>query len=262
MNRRTRDIVIAVLGVVVVLAGALGGYAAIRSRAAASGTSQAVATTPLPTATAERSTAPQYERWTVGKAVGPVVVYARPSTSSRAKAKLGRLNQNGYPTLLLVNSVKEVRGRMWYDVWVAMRPNGSRGWVPEGRLAFYTTSAQIVIDLSARELSVHRRGALVDTFPVAVGKPGLETPTGSFFVNQKLRPADSGGAFGVLALGISAFQPKLPDWAEGGPVAIHGTNQPELIGQAVSHGCVRMRNKDVLKVDRLVPAGSPVVIRR
>jgi lipoprotein-anchoring transpeptidase ErfK/SrfK len=151
---------------------------------------------------------------------------------------------------------------MWYDVWVAMRPNGSRGWVPEGRLAFYTTSAQIVIDLSARELSVHRRGALVDTFPVAVGKPGLETPTGSFFVNQKLRPADSGGAFGVLALGISVFQPKLPDWAEGGPVAIHGTNQPELIGQAVSHGCVRMRNKDVLKVDRLVPAGSPVVIRR
>jgi lipoprotein-anchoring transpeptidase ErfK/SrfK len=65
----------------------------------------------------------------------------------------------------------------------------------------------------------------------------------------------------VLALGISAFQPKLSGWAQGGPVAIHGTNQPELIGQAVSHGCVRMRDKDVLAVSRVVPAGSPVEIR-
>jgi len=43
-------------------------------------------------------------------------------------------------------------------------------------------------------------------------------------------------------------------------VAIHGTNQPELVGQAVSHGCVRMRNRDIREVGRLVPAGSPVVI--
>ena len=46
-------------------------------------------------------------------------------------------------------------------------------------------------------------------------------------------------------MGISAFQPKLPHWPQGGPVAIHGTNQPELIGQAISHGCVRMRNRDM-----------------
>ena len=66
----------------------------------------------------------------------------------------------------------------------------------------------------------------------------------------------------MLALGISAFQPKLPDWAQGGPVAIHGTNEDELIGKAVSHGCVRMHDKDVLAVSRYVPAGSPVVITK
>jgi lipoprotein-anchoring transpeptidase ErfK/SrfK len=44
-------------------------------------------------------------------------------------------------------------------------------------------------------------------------------------------------------------------------VAIHGTNEPWLIGKAVSHGCVRMLDKDVLAVSKVVPAGSPVVIQ-
>ncbi len=93
-----------------------------------------------------------------------------------------------------------------------------------------------------------------------MGTAQLPTPTGIYYVNQKLRPATPGGPYGVLALGISAFQPRLPDWPQGGPVAIHGTNEDALIGKAVSHGCVRMHNADVLKVSALVPTGSPVVI--
>jgi lipoprotein-anchoring transpeptidase ErfK/SrfK len=151
---------------------------------------------------------------------------------------------------------------VWYRVWLARRPNGSRGWVHEGELAFYTVSSKIVIDLSERKLRVYRRGDLQGTFPVAVGQPGLATPTGFFFVNQKLKPPSPGGPYGVLALGTSAFQPKLVYWPQGGPVAIHGTNEDYLIGKAVSHGCVRMHNKDVLEVSRLVPAGSPVVIQK
>jgi lipoprotein-anchoring transpeptidase ErfK/SrfK len=105
---------------------------------------------------------------------------------------------------------------------------------------------------------------LVGTYPVAVGKPGLSTPTGFFFINQKLRPPTPGGAYGVLALGISAFQTKLAasSWVQGGPVAIHGTNEDWLIGKAVSHGCVRMHDKDVLEVNKYVPAGSPVIITK
>lgn len=267
MESRTRDIVILAAGLAVLLAAALGGYAAVRARAQGSGADQALApvtqpTPPQPTSSAEPDPEPQYERWTVGKAVGPVVVYKQPRTSAPVLTKLGKVNQNGYPTLVLVDRTREVGGRVWYKVWVAMRPNGSRGWVPEGKLAFYTTSAKITIDLSERKLSVYRRGALVATYPVAVGKPGLTTPTGFYFVNQKLKPPSPGGAYGVLALGISAFQPKLAYWEQGGPVAIHGTNQDYLIGKAVSHGCVRMHDKDVLAVSRAVPAGSPVVISK
>ena len=66
--------------------------------------------------------------------------------------------------------------------------------------------------------------------------------------------------YGVLQLGTSAFQPKLNDWPDGGQVGIHGTNEPWLIGKAVSHGCVRMTNAAVKQVSRLVPTGSPIEI--
>jgi lipoprotein-anchoring transpeptidase ErfK/SrfK len=260
MDSRVRDILLLVAGLAVVLAAAFGGYAAVRARAQGSGASQALAPVPLPTPAPSGAAEPQYDRWTVGKAVGPVTVYTRPSTSSPVMTRLGKVNQNGYPTLVLVDSTREVDGRAWHRVWLAMRPNGSRGWVPEGKLAFYTTSAKITIDLSERKLRVYRRGELVGTYPVAVGRPGLSTPTGFFFINQKLKPPTPDGAYGVLALGISAFQPKLSYWAQGGPVAIHGTNEDYLIGKAVSHGCVRMHNKDVLAVSSFVPAGSPVEI--
>ncbi len=257
MTTRTRDIVILVVGLGLVLAAALGGYAAVRARASGSDARQVLAPVVMPEPGAVQ---PQYERWTVGKAVGPVTVFTRPQADGPVKTRLGKVNQNDYPTLVLVDTTREVDGRVWYRVWVAMRPNGSRGWVQEGKLAFYTTSAKIAIDLSERKLRVYRRGELMGTYPVAVGMPGLETPTGEFFVNQKLKPPSPGGAYGVLAIGISAFQPKLPDWVQGGPVAIHGTNEDGLIGKAVSHGCVRMHDKDVLEVAKIVPAGSPVVI--
>ena len=260
MNSRVRDILLLVVGLAVVLAAAFGGYAAVRARAQGSGTSQALAPVATPKPPAPGPVAPQYERWTVGKAVGPVTVYKQPRMSAPVKTQLGKVNQNGYPTLVLVDSTREVDGRVWYRVRLAVRPNESQGWVPEGKLAFYTTTAKITIDLSQRKLQVYRRGELRGSYPVAVGRPGLSTPTGSYFVNQKLRPATPDGPYGVLAIGISAFQPKLAYWPQGGPVAIHGTNEPWLIGKAISHGCVRMRNKDVLEVSRLVPAGSPVEI--
>jgi lipoprotein-anchoring transpeptidase ErfK/SrfK len=262
MNRRSRDIVVLAIGIAVVAAITLGGYLAVHSRAQGAVTRQTLAPLVLPSTGPSSTPKPRYERWMVGKALGQVVAYVKPSTSSKIKAKLGKVNQNGYPTLMLVDETREIGGRIWYKVSLAVQPNGSQGWVPEGKLAFFTTAAKITIDLSKRELSVRVKGKLIDTYPVAVGRPGLSTPTGDFFVNQKLRPPTPDGAYGVLAIGISAFQPKLPDWDQGGAVAIHGTNEPWLVGKAISHGCVRMRNKDILKVDEYVPAGSPVHITR
>jgi lipoprotein-anchoring transpeptidase ErfK/SrfK len=245
--------------VLVVLAGV--GYGIIHARSGGGGTGQPTASpSPTTTSVAATPTPTPAPRWQVAKAVGPVAAYKAPSTSSAVRQRFGKTNANGYPSVFLVRSVRQVGGVTWYNVWLPIRPNESRGWIKEGSVAIYTTSAKIVINLAERRLIVYRRGQLLGEFKVAVGSPALPTPTGIYYINQKLRPTTSGGAYGVLALGISAYQPKLANWPQGGPVAIHGTNQDALIGQAVSHGCVRMHNADVLKVSAWVPTGSPVVI--
>jgi lipoprotein-anchoring transpeptidase ErfK/SrfK len=262
-RRKTWPGVVAALIAVAAVAG--GAYLLVEARAQGGGTSlEAALLTPSarPSPGVSPSPRPPVERWLVAKAVRAGNVYGRPSTGARVKLAYGKLNINNYPWVFLVHDTREVDGRTWYNVWVAMRPNESRGWIREGDVAIYPTTAKIEIDLSKRTLTVTRRGQVLGTFRVAVGMPGLSTPTGFFFINQKLKPGYPGGVYGALALGTSAFQPKLAYWEQGGPVAIHGTNQPELIGQAVSHGCVRMRDKDVLQVSNWVPTGSPVIIHK
>jgi len=263
MNARFREIVILAVGLALVLGAAFSSYAVVRARAAGAPGSQVLAPVAMPTPAASGAPpAPQYERWTVGIARRPITVRRRPADTAPLLTRLPLQTPAEYPTVVLVDQVREVDGVPWYKVWLAVAPNESRGWVRDGQMAFYTTTSRIVIDLSRRELMVYRRGELMRTFPVAVGRPGLETPTGHFYITQKLRPPDPSGVYGVLQLGTSATQPKLNGWPDGGLVAIHGTNEPGLIGQAISHGCVRMTNAAVQAVSRLVPAGSPVIIEK
>ena len=173
MNARTRKIVILAVGLALVLGAALGGYAVVRARADGAPSRQVLVPVAMPTPSASGgSPAPQYERWTVGIARRPITVRRRPSDSAPLIVRLGTRTSADYPTLVLVDSIRQVDGVPWYKVWVAVQPNETRGWVRDGALAFYTTSAKIVIDLSRRKLMVYRRGELQGTFPVAVGRPG------------------------------------------------------------------------------------------
>jgi lipoprotein-anchoring transpeptidase ErfK/SrfK len=119
---------------------------------------------------------------------------------------------------------------------------------------------RITIFRGARRLEVRRasdRRLLLRT-RVAVGMPGAETPTGrDFYVQWRFVPTDP--FYGVFALETSAYAP-VSDWPGGGIVGIHGTNAPELIGQAVSHGCVRLPNAQAAKLRLLAPVGTPVDI--
>ena len=67
--------------------------------------------------------------------------------------------------------------------------------------------------------------------------------------------------YGPIAFGTNARSTFLTDWPGGGYIGIHGTNAPELLPGRVSHGCVRMRNEDILALSRLMPVGTPVTIR-
>ncbi len=96
--------------------------------------------------------------------------------------------------------------------------------------------------------------------PAAIGSAATPTPTGRYYVNQRLVPADKRGPFGPGAIGISAFSNVLTGWAQGGPIAIHGTNDPSSIGRPASAGCLRVSAHALGVLKRHLRLGTPVVI--
>jgi lipoprotein-anchoring transpeptidase ErfK/SrfK len=166
------------------------------------------------------------------------------------------------PVWLQVRGVKVVAGKRWVQVLMPVRPNGSTGWVRASDMVFRPITMRIDIDVSARTLRVVRGGKVVQRYRVAVGTDENPTPTGRFAVAEVIPTGDPKAFLGPMVLPLTAFSDTLNEFAGGnGRVAIHGTSKPELIGQAVSHGCIRMRNADVLRLTRLVRGGTPVNIR-
>jgi lipoprotein-anchoring transpeptidase ErfK/SrfK len=179
-------------------------------------------------------------------------------------ARFGRLNQNGFPTVFSVLAVLRARdcGARWYRVQLPLRPNGATGYIRASAVRVGRVPTRILVDISERRLTSFRGGRRVLTTTVAVGAAATPTPIGRYYVNQRLVPEDTSGPFGPGAIGISAFSEVLTGWAQGGPIAIHGTNEPWSIGQAASNGCIRVQNPVLERLFRSTPAGTPVLIRR
>lgn len=184
--------------------------------------------------------------------------YATPG--GKLLRRFGRLNANGVPTAFGVLSRTRCGGG-WLRVQLPARPNGLLGWVRARDVELVRVHTRIAVDLSERRVILYQRGREVLRVTAAIGAVDTPTPTGSYYVNQRLTAPDPRGPFGPAALGISAFSPVLQDWAQGGPIAIHGTNRPDLIGGAVSHGCIRVPNPLLVRLFRAAAVGTPVVIR-
>ena len=107
----------------------------------------------------------------------------------------------------------------------------------------------IDVSTTKHQLKLFDGNKLIKTYPIAVGKMLTPTPYGNFAAINKQR--NPGGPFGVMWIGLSK-----PHYG------IHGTNNPSSIGKNVSHGCIRMHNRDVLDLARRIPIGTRVVIHR
>ena len=196
------------------------------------------------------------------------IVRSRAAVSRRpggaVLARFGKLNVNGVPTVFAVRGAvlrTDCEPRS-YLVQIPKRPNGITGWVPVGQVTVAKVSTRIVVDLSEKRVTLYRDGRKVLSTPAAIGARATPTPTGSFYVNQRLIPVDRSGPFGPGAVGISAFSDVLTGWTQGGPIAIHGTNAPWSIGKAVSNGCIRIPNAMLKQVFAQAVNGTPVLIRR
>lgn len=197
--------------------------------------------------------------------VGTPQVFTQPSEGSD-RIDIGPKTSAGAPTTFAVvgdasdDATQEVPG--WYEVALPTRPNGSTGWVPADSVTIAKTPFRIFVDLKGRTLRVEEDGTGVFTAEIAIGTDENPTPVNGTYVTELIENVEPDGAYGPYAFGLAMHSDTLTEFAGGpGQVGIHGTNQPNLIGQAVSHGCVRLRNSDVKDlVDLQLPLGVPVFI--
>ncbi|MBC7516921.1 MAG: L,D-transpeptidase [Alkalinema sp. FL-bin-369] len=126
-------------------------------------------------------------------------------------------------------------------------------------------SVRLVVQRSQRRVVVYKGKKVVAKYPIAVGKPGWETPIGGFTViNKEEDPIFKSFKTGIIIepgpdnpLGVRW----IGIWTDGKTqLGFHGTDQPELIGKAVSHGCMRMHNKDVIALYKYVAIGTVVQV--
>jgi lipoprotein-anchoring transpeptidase ErfK/SrfK len=151
-------------------------------------------------------------------------------------------------------------GRLWVKVQLPALPDNVTAWVERSALGGYTVvDTRLEVDVERMTLTLYRAGRPVFEAPVGVGKAAWPTPKGEFYVRNKLTRFAS-PFYGPVAFGTSARSGVLTDWPDGGFVGIHGTNAPDLLPGRVSHGCIRLRNEDILRLAELMPVGTPVTI--
>jgi hypothetical protein len=198
-------------------------------------------------------------RW--APVVRTVVAHAEPRDASAAVTTLSTTTPEGTTNIVLVLRDEVSAGTLWALVRLPVLPNGTVGWVPRSALGGYEfVQTHLVIDRSKLVATLYRDDRVVFTAPIGIGTPQSPTPAGEFFVRDKLTKFRS-PFYGPVAFGTSARSPVLTDWPGGGFVGVHGTNEPQLIPGRISHGCVRLRNEDILRLARLLPVGTPVTIR-
>jgi hypothetical protein len=201
-----------------------------------------------------------YTRW--ASAVTRGSARARPLAGSRRVGRLRLLTEDGFPEVyLLLASQRDAHGIEWVRVRLPQRPNGVTGWVRGSALGpFHVVHTRLVVDRRALRVTLYDRGKVRFRAPVGVGAPGTPTPAGSFWVRERFRVRGH-SLYGTRAIGTAAYSNTLTDWPGGGVIGLHGTSEPGLIPGRPSHGCIRLKNRDIERLYELSPVGTPLLIK-
>ena len=198
---------------------------------------------------------PARERRTGGR-----IVTVTRTTAVHARAGGRRIGRIGPRTAFGSRStVAVVRRRPgWVGILWSALPNGEVGWIRDDRAVEHGhTAFRVLVDRSARRLRLVRAGRTVLATTVEVGRPGSETPLGTFAVTDKLDGHRFSASYGCCILALSGRQPNLPPgWRGGDRLAIHGTG-----GKSGSAGCVAVGAASLRRLMDTVPAGTLVTIR-
>ena len=264
--------VVAIVGVLVLAISLLGSCAGDRPTLGSlppsvppEGTTTTVATT-VPIVHGPRLLTPDDLLGWIATPVADPEVYEEPADDA-TKLAIGPTTSAGAPTTFAVvgdagpDAPQDHPG--WYEVALPTRPNGSTGWVRTDSVTVAKTPFRVFVDLGGRTLRVEKDGTGVFTAEIAIGTDDNPTPQAGTYVTELIDNNDPKGAYGPYAFGLALHSDTITEFGQNGDgqVGIHGTNRPDLIGQAVSHGCVRLSNDDIEDLVGLgLPLGVPVFI--
>jgi hypothetical protein len=190
-----------------------------------------------------------------------VTARREPTTSSPAVTRIAAVTRDWTQNVVLVIGGIDLSPReTWYKVRLSILPNNSTGWVPRSALGnIYAVHTHLYVNRATFTATLKRDGRTIFTTRVGVGRSKWPTPAGQFYIRDKF--TDFGDPFyGPIAFGTSARSAVLTDWPGGGFIGIHGTNAPEILPGAVSHGCIRMRNEAIIRLSKLMQPGTPLTI--
>ncbi|MBD0269207.1 L,D-transpeptidase [Pseudanabaena sp. FACHB-2040] len=125
---------------------------------------------------------------------------------------------------------------------------------------------QIVIDLGQRRLELYREDEVILSYDVAIGQDDWQTPAGNFIVRDMRQNPAWLHPITQEPVGPGPDNPLgsrwIGFWTDGEHhIGLHGTNEEDLIGEAVSHGCVRMRESDIQALYTQISLGTPVLVK-
>lgn len=128
-----------------------------------------------------------------------------------------------------------------------------------------TVPVHVVIRLSDRRVYVYRGEDLEASFPVAIGRAGWETPVGEFHVFNMLENPSWTNPFTDEVVPPGPTNPLgerwIAFWTDGtNQIGFHGTPDRASVGQAASHGCIRLYDEDVRSLYQLVTVGTMVTV--
>ena len=113
--------------------------------------------------------------------------------------------------------------RVWIRVRIPGRPNGRKGWVPRDALGhLHAVTTALRIEKGRSRATLRRKGRIVWRSPIGHGAPGMATPSGRFYIRERLDNRGGDPVYGPLAFGTSAYS-ALSEWPGGGVIGIHGT---------------------------------------
>ena len=198
-------------------------------------------------------------RW--AKILRRTVARSAPSRSARVVDVLPFLTPENTQNLVALLESRRIKGKEWVKVRLAKLPNSSVGWVRRSDLGGYRlVRTRLLINRSAFTATLYKAGKKVFRARIGVGQSQWPTPRGEYYIRMKLC-CYGNAVYGPYAFGLSARSPVLTDWPGGGYIGIHGTNAPGLIPGRISHGCIRLRNGDITRLNRMMPVGTPVSVR-